>query len=107
MSLPVKRIGSKLSIEVVGALTSFQVALAGETESSKVTRSVWRMAMNMTLPVAQLTPSVGSPASSPMPLGDWWTVKLGACPLAVSESAGAEDSTDAEPLYWSAAVAAK
>jgi hypothetical protein len=68
-SLSVKRIGSSEVIEVVGALTSVHVAVAGDTESLKLTRRVSRPEMNMTAPVSQFAPSVGSPALWPRPSG--------------------------------------
>src|ERR1044071_9916431 len=67
VALSVKRIGSSEVIEVLAALTSSHVAVAGEAESLKRTRKVWRPEMNMAAPVFQLTPMVGSPALSPRP----------------------------------------
>jgi hypothetical protein len=61
------RIGSRLTMSVGGRLTSFHAAVAGKAASSKVTWSVSVNAWNSTLPVFQLTPSVGSPASRAMP----------------------------------------
>src|ERR1700752_1903836 len=64
-SLSVNRIGSNVKREVFGALTSVHVAVAGDAASSHFTRSVCKAAMNIVLPVSQLTPSVGSPAELP------------------------------------------
>src|SRR5690349_24165061 len=60
--------GSRL-VALLGALLSSQNAV-GEVghESSKVTRNVVRSEMNIALPVFQLTPIDGSPASVPFPV---------------------------------------
>ena len=63
--LSVKRIGSSVVIDVMVELTSRQVG--GEVEKS--TRSVWRPAWYIVLPVAQSAPIDGSPASMPSPPG--------------------------------------
>ena len=57
----VNMMGSRLS-RAKGERTSSQVAVAGFTESSKVTRRVWFPASMNALPVAQSTPIDGSPA---------------------------------------------
>src|SRR6185295_10865991 len=64
-SLSVNRIGSSVTSEVVGALTSSQVAAAGDAVSSHFTRSVCSAAMNIELPEFQFAPIVGSPAELP------------------------------------------
>src|ERR1700754_1039394 len=68
-SLSVKRIGSSVSSEVFGALTSVHVAGAGDAVSSHFTRSVCKAATNIAFPVVQLTPIVGSPAELPSSAG--------------------------------------
>jgi hypothetical protein len=64
-------IGSSDTLEEVGKLTSFQVAAAGETLSSKVARRASRPAWYIARPDLQLTPIDGSPASLPMVAGGW------------------------------------
>src|SRR5678815_2736676 len=64
-SLSVKSIGSRLVIEVFVALTSSQVAGAGDALLSHLMRRVCNEATNMALPESQLTPIVGSPAELP------------------------------------------
>ena len=54
--------GSRLT-RANGERLSAQAAVAGATLSSKVTRRVWFPASMNTLPVVQLTPIDGSPAS--------------------------------------------
>src|SRR5215218_7104318 len=61
----VNRIGSSVRALVNANDTSCQLAAAGVIESSKLTRRVSSPAMNMTLPVFQLTPRLGSPALWP------------------------------------------
>src|SRR5947209_19848951 len=60
----VQRIGSKLSVPVMGLCLATQVA-AGEVgqESSKVTRKVVSSDWKRTLPESQFAPIDGSPAS--------------------------------------------
>src|SRR5215211_1795206 len=70
-SLSVKRIGSRLVIEVFVALTSSHVAGAGDAVSSHLMRRVCNAATNIALPESQLTPSVGSPAELPNAGGAW------------------------------------
>ena len=57
--------GSKLVIEVLGAGLFSQVAVPGVVLSLKVTLNVCRLAINIALPDAQLSPIVGSPARAP------------------------------------------
>src|SRR5215218_2859865 len=64
-SLSVNRIGSRVSSEVVGALTSSHVAGAGDVVSSHLMRSVCNEATNIAAPEFQFTPIVGSPAELP------------------------------------------
>src|SRR5436305_8902921 len=65
----VQRIGSKLSVPVIGdcLATHVEVGEVGQ-ESSKFTLNVVTNDWNMTLPVTQLEPMDGSPASMPRPL---------------------------------------
>src|SRR5882672_3871886 len=63
----VNRIGSIVIRFVQAKLLSSQVALAGIVESLKVTRRVCLRAMNIALPVFQLTPIEGSPEALPKP----------------------------------------
>ena len=65
-------IGSSDATDVSGKLTSVQLALAGETESSKDARSVCNPDWNMTFPVFRSAPSDGSPASPPRPFAAWY-----------------------------------
>src|SRR3954454_19524625 len=65
VDLSVNRIGSSDVVDVNGCPTLAQVG--GEVEKS--TRSVSRPAWYMTLPVFQLLPIDGSPASLPIPAG--------------------------------------
>jgi hypothetical protein len=65
----VYKIGSRVLSEVLRAELLLQVVCDGDEASSKVTRKVSRPEMNITLPVAQLTPSEGSPAPRPRPPG--------------------------------------
>ena len=65
----VHRIGSKVVTEVWRAETLSHFAVAGEEQSSNVTRSVSVPATYITLPVSRLTPIDGSPALAPMPFG--------------------------------------
>src|SRR5215213_1696152 len=65
-SLSVKRIGSSVVIEVVGAVTSSHVAGAGDAVSSHLMRNVCNAATNIAAPVSQFTPIVGSPAELPI-----------------------------------------
>src|SRR6185369_13376226 len=67
----VNRIGSRVRSPASGNDTSLQLAFAGVIESSKVTRSVSSPAMYSTLPLFQLTPRLGSPASWPSEDGAW------------------------------------
>src|SRR5215470_15278699 len=97
--------GSRL-VALLGALLSSQNAV-GEVghESSKVTRKVVRSEMNMAVPVFQLTPIDGSPASVPFPVltrsfcgVNIW--KRGGNPVACF--AGPNPATTvAVPTYWS------
>src|SRR5215211_7311225 len=64
-SLSVKRIGSRLVIEVFVALTSSHVAGAGGGVSSHLMRRGCNDATNIALPESQLTPIVGAPAAFP------------------------------------------
>src|SRR5687768_3702368 len=64
----VKRIGSKVTIEVVRPERSTQFAVPLES-LKPLTRSVSRPEMNMTLPLDQFTPRVGSPAPCPSGAG--------------------------------------
>src|SRR6185295_2956991 len=63
--LSVNKIGSIVIRLVQRKLLSSHVALAGTVESSNVARRVCSSAMNITRPVFQLTPIVGSPALLP------------------------------------------
>src|SRR5215213_536786 len=65
-SLSVKRSGSAVTSDVFAALTSSQVAGAGDAVSSHFTRRVCSEAINMAAPESQLTPIVGSPAELPI-----------------------------------------
>jgi hypothetical protein len=57
--------GSRLVFDVVVALTSLQVALAGEVASLKPILNVCSPATYMALPEFQSTPIDGSPAPLP------------------------------------------
>ena len=59
--LSAQRMGSS-ETRANGDRLSAQVALAGETLSSKIARSVWLPAWMKVAPVFQLTPMDGSPA---------------------------------------------
>src|SRR3954469_8936334 len=72
----VNRIGSSEGVEVGGWPTLAQVG--GLVEKS--TRSVSRPAWYMTLPVFQLLPIDGSPASAPIPGGRGRCLRLGGGP---------------------------
>src|SRR5258708_4030241 len=65
----VQRIGSKLSVPVIGdcLATHVEVGLVGQ-ESSKETRNVVTKDWKRTLPVTQSAPMDGSPASVPRPV---------------------------------------
>src|SRR5437879_8783791 len=65
----VKRIASRLAKEVVVKLTSSHLAVAGEVQSLKLTRSVVRPAWYITFLVFQSTPQEGSPSLTPVGLG--------------------------------------
>src|SRR5438445_13327405 len=65
----VKRIASRLTVEVVIKLTSFQLAVAAEVQSLKLTCSVVRPAWYMTFLVFQSTPQEGSPPLTPFGFG--------------------------------------
>src|SRR5215212_1451324 len=66
VSLSVKRIGSEVTREVFAALTSSQVAGAGDAVSSHLIRRVSKDAINIAAPEFQFTPIVGSPAELPI-----------------------------------------
>jgi hypothetical protein len=84
-----KPIGSSDTVEEVGKLTSFHVAVAGETLSSNVARSASRPAWYIARPSLQLTPIDGSPASFPMAAGGW-TLEYVRCSLPPAGIAGSE-----------------
>src|SRR5436305_13717310 len=67
----VYRIGSKLSVPVIGdcLATQVDVGLVGQ-ESSKFTLNVVTNDWKRTLPVSQVEPIDGSPASMPRPLAN-------------------------------------
>src|SRR5712691_6630952 len=65
----VKRIASRLTTEVVIKLTSSHLAVAGEVQSLKLTRSVVRPAWYITFLVFQSTPQEGSPPLTPFGFG--------------------------------------
>ena len=82
--------GSRLT-RAKGERLSSQNAVAGLTESSRVTRSVWFPACIKALRVAQSTPMDGSPAPcSPAVVepSDGWMQLGGCCPAAQSFGAG-------------------
>ena len=56
----VNRIGSSVTVDVVAKLTSCQVAVAGEVQSSKLILEVLSTPVNITLSVFQLHPMDGS-----------------------------------------------
>src|SRR3954449_10987326 len=84
----VQRIGSKLSVPVIGdcLATQVDVGLVGQ-ESSKFTLNVVTNDWKRTLPVIQFEPMEGSPASMPRPLANCAAdgvkrLKRGGSPLA-------------------------
>jgi hypothetical protein len=94
----VKRIGSKVVMEVVRPERSAQVAVP--FASSKLTFNVSRPEMNIVLPVAQLLPSVGSPAPCPSGAGAAKFAYAGAAPAETGGGVSTCDvTTSARPLY--------
>src|SRR5438045_8844749 len=69
VSLSVKSIGSELAREVFVAVTSSQVAGAGDAVSSHLARRVSKEARKNALPESQFTPIDGSPAELPIAAG--------------------------------------